>query len=443
LRISNISVVGLGKLGLCLANVIAYRGFRVTGVDTDEKRIALINNGVSPIYEPGLKALIRKNRSRFKATKDYFEAILPSNVTFVVVPTPSDQTGRFSLDYVTNAMKGIGEVLKRKKGYHLVVLSSTIMPKSMDRYVQPILEQNSGKVCGRDFGLCYNPEFIALGDVLRGLMEPDFVLIGQSDEKAGKILEQIQRRLCENAPPIERMNFVNAEIAKISLNSFVTMKMSFANSLAEICENVEMADADRITRAIGKDKRIGSSYLKGALGYGGPCFPRDNVAFSSFARDVGVHANLAEATDDINRRQVYRIFKILERENAKPPMKIGVLGLTYKPKTNVTEASQALQLAQRLATSGFEVLTYDPALKGNSLPAGGLRMMPSAESCVRASNVCIIATPWDAFRKIKATTFSEKIVIDCWGVLSDKSANCTSKYFSTGKGYSIIQAIAA
>lgn len=443
MRVSNISVVGLGKLGLCLANVLAYKEFRVIGVDNDENRIALLNKGKSPIYEPGLQALLKSNRSRLQVSKGYNKAILSSDVSFVVVPTPSERSGQFSLDYVKQAMGEIGAVLKTKNSYHLVVLTSTVMPQSMDRCVRPILEENSGKLCGRDFGLCYNPEFIALGDVVKGLLHPDFVLIGQSDEKAGKALEEIHRRICENEPPIERMNFVNAEIAKISVNSFVTMKMSFANSLAEICENVEGADADRITRAIGKDKRIGPSYLKGALGYGGPCFPRDNIAFASFARELGVHANLAEATDDVNRRQVHRIFRILERENVRPPMKIGVLGLAYKPKTNVTEASQALLLAQRLATSGFEVWTYDPALKGKSLPIGGLRMMPSAESCISGSNVCIIATPWKIFSKIKATSFSDKIVIDCWRVLSDKSINCASKYFAVGKGYSIIPAIAA
>jgi UDPglucose 6-dehydrogenase len=443
LRVSNISVVGLGKLGLCLANVLAYKGFRVTGVDNDERKIALLNKGKSPIYEPGLQILLKVNRPRLHVSSDYTKAILGSDVTFVIVPTPSERTGQFSLDYVKQAMRKIGAVLKLKNSYHLVVLTSTVMPRSMDRYVRPILEEKSDKLCGRDFGLCYNPEFIALGDVVKGLLRPDFVLIGQSDEKAGKALEGIQRRICENEPPIERMNFVNAEIAKISVNSFVTMKMSFANSLAEVCENVEGADVDRITTAIGKDKRIAPSYLRGALGYGGPCFPRDNIAFASFARDVGIHASLAEATDDVNRRQIHRIFKILERENVKPPMKIGVLGLTYKPKTNVTEASQALELAQRLAESGFEVLTYDPALKGNLLATGGLRMTSDAESCVSSSNVCIIATPWDIFSKIKASSFSDKIVIDCWRVLSNKSINCASKYFAVGKGYSIIPAIAA
>ncbi len=443
MRVSNISVVGLGKLGLCLANVLAYKGFRVTGVDNDEKRIALLNKSKSPIYEPGLRSLLKSNRSRLQVTNDYAKAILNSDVTFVIVPTPSERSGYFSLDYVKQAMGDIGAVLKLKNSYHLVVLTSTVMPQSMDRYVRPILEEKSGKLCGRRFGLCYNPEFIALGDVVKGLLRPDFVLIGQSDEKAGKSLEEIQRRVCENNPPVERMNFVNAEIAKISVNSFVTMKMSFANSLAEICENVEGADANRITTAIGTDKRIGPSYLRGALGYGGPCFPRDNIAFASFAREVGVHANLAEATDDVNRRQVHRIFKILERENVKPPMKIGVLGLTYKPKTNVTEASQALQLAQSLASSGFEVLTYDPALKGDSLPIGGVKMAPSPESCISGSKVCIIATPWEIFGRIKATSYYDKIVIDCWRVLSEKSIDCASKYFAVGKGYSIIPAIAA
>ncbi len=443
MRISSISVVGLGKLGLCIANVLASKGYKVIGLDTDEKRLAMLNKGISPIYEPGLENLMKSNQSRFRTTKDYHEAISQSEATFVVVPTPSDRTGRFSLDYVNHAMKKIGESLKTKSSYHLVVLNSTVMPGSMNGFVESILEEESGKSCGKDFGLCYNPEFIALGDVVKGLLYPDFVLIGESDERAGTQLEEIQRCVCENRPPIEHMNFVNAEIAKISVNSFVTMKMSFANTLAEICENVEGADADCITRAIGKDKRIGSSYLKGALGYGGPCFPRDNLAFASFAKGVAAQANLAEATDMVNRRQVQRIIRILERENIKPPKKIGVLGLTYKPKTNVMEASQALALAQTLASIGFAVTAYDPALEAGQSEIAGFKMMHSAESCVLGSDICIVATPWEMFSKIKSSSFRDKVIIDCWRTLPKESVDRASKYIAIGKGNAITPAIVA
>lgn len=434
MRISNISVVGLGKLGLCLANVLASKGFSVIGVDTDASKINQVNRGISPIFEPGLETLLQAHRARLSATVDYNQAIHNSDATFVVVPTPSEPSGGFSLGYVEQAMGKIGEALREKPGYHLIVLTSTVMPGSME-HLAPLLEERSSKVCGRDFGLCYNPEFIALGNVVRGLLRPDFVLIGESDERAGQELAQIQSYVCENDPPIERMNFVNAEIAKISVNSFVTMKMSYANTLAEICENVVGADVDQITTAIGKDKRIGSAYLKGALGYGGPCFPRDNIAFASFAKGVGAQGDLALMTHQINERQVKRITRIFVKENLHPPMKVGVLGLTYKPGTNVTEASQALMLARQLASEGFEIFVYDPALTNDSFRTDELRFKPTAEACIEATDVCIVATPWEAFKKINSSVFSDKFVIDCWRILNDDAIRNSSRYFPLGKSF--------
>jgi UDPglucose 6-dehydrogenase len=405
----------------------------VIGVDTDQHKIDLINQGISPIFEPGLESLLRSYGARLSATADYDKAIRNSDVTFVVVPTPSEKSGGFSLQFVQQAMEKIGDVLRGKRGYHLIVLTSTVMPGSMENHVVPILEQRSVKTCGRDFGVCYNPEFIALGDVVKGLLHPDFILIGESDERAGRELARIQSRVCENKASVQRMNFVNAELAKISVNSFVTMKMSFANTLAEICENVDGADVDQITSAIGKDKRIGSSYLKGALGYGGPCFPRDNVAFATFARSVGAQGDLALTTHEINQRQVKRITRIFEKENLHPPLKVAVLGLTYKPGTNVTEASQALMLAQQLVSQGFQIYAYDPAITSDSLKIMGFKSKPTAEACIEASDVCVIATPWDAFKKIKTSAFSEKIVIDCWRILSNDAINLSLRYLTLGK----------
>src|SRR5271165_6517607 len=229
--------------------------YQVTGVDVVSNTVDSVNRGISPIFEPGLEKIIQENKSLLRATMS-FEEIAETEATFVIVPTPSDESGMFSLKYIEGAMNSIGHVLAEKKDYHLVVLTSTVMPGSMDSFVKPILEKASGKTCGSDFGLCYNPEFIALGDVIKGMLEPDFILVGESDDKAGLELSRIQNKICRNSPPIERMSFVNAELAKISVNSFVTMKMSFANTLAEICEKIPGGDVDRITTAIGKDKRI-------------------------------------------------------------------------------------------------------------------------------------------------------------------------------------------
>lgn len=431
-NISNISVVGLGKLGLCLAAVFAEKGFNVTGIDVDKFKIDSVNNGQSPIFEPGLPELITSNRKRLSATND-FGAIKKTDATFVVVPTPSDESGEFSLEFVTPVMKNIGQALSSKDSFHLVVLSSTVMPNSMDSVVRPILESTSGKVCGKDFGLCYNPEFIALGDVIKGFLEPDFILVGESDPKAGEMISEIHQAVSK--APIQRMNFVNAEVAKIAVNSFVTMKISFANTLAEICENLPGGDVEKITSAIGKDKRIGSAYLKGALGYGGPCFPRDNIAFARFAKKIGIDAQLAVATHDINIKQVNRIIRLIESIGVKPPAKVGVLGLTYKPRTNVTEASQPLMLVNSLSENGFKVYAYDPSFTNGSENLVGPKIIltKSMEDCIMSSELCIIATPWDAFSKIDKSRFSNKIILDCWRMFGQDGLQNALKYLVVGK----------
>ena len=432
--VDQISVIGLGKLGLCLAAVMADSGFKVTGVDVDREKVKAINSGESPIYETGLADLITSNHSSLKATTDYDEAIAGTRATFVVVPTPSNVSGGFSLRYVKAAMSRLGEALAHKSKYHLVVLTSTVMPGAMDGTVLPTLERNSGKRSGKGFGLCYNPEFIALGDVIRGLRNPDLVLVGESDKAAGDALAKIHSRVCENSAPVERMTFLNAEVAKIAVNAFVTMKMSFANTLAEICERLPSGDVDKITRAIGRDRRIGPTYLTGAIGYGGPCFPRDNAAFASFAKKVGVRADLARATDQVNRRQVRRITELIEEGHSAGSSKIGILGITYKPNTNVTEASQSLMLGDALAKKGFEVHVYDPAAGRDQLRGlSDLKVEPTAEECIAKSDVCVIGTPWPSFSRIERSRFSNKVVFDCWRMLDGNEPRNASRYVALGK----------
>ena len=184
-------------------------------------------------------------------------------MTFVIVPTPSDASGRFSNAAVLGAMKSIGPRSVAKTRYHVVVITSTVMPGSTGGEIQQALEQHAGRRVGPQLGLCYNPEFIALGSVVRDMLRPDMILIGESDTKAGDILERIYAKSCDNTPAIRRMNFVNAELTKISVNTFVTTKISYANMLADICDRLPGADVDVVTQAVGTDSRIGVKYLQG------------------------------------------------------------------------------------------------------------------------------------------------------------------------------------
>jgi UDPglucose 6-dehydrogenase len=355
-----ISVIGLGKLGSPFLATCASRGFDVIGLDVNSHFVDLLNQGKAPVDEPNLAQLILKNRKNLKATSDYSEAVNNSDITFIIVPTPSTKNGAFSNEYVVRAVGKIGKILAKKDKFHLVVVVSTIMPKSMDNEIIPALENASGKKLNRDFGICYNPEFIALGSVIDNLLNPDFVLIGESDKNSGKTLESFYHKFCVNKPPIVRMNFVNAEIAKIALNSYITTKISFANTLAQISERVPNGDVDQITAAIGLDKRIGSKYLKGAMPYGGPCFPRDNRAFSSFAKEVGVEASLAKATDLVNENMIAQIVKKVEKTATNKNSKIAILGLAYKPDTDVAEESAGVKVANLLSKKDVKIYVWDP-----------------------------------------------------------------------------------
>ena len=180
-------------------------------------------------------------------------------------------------------------------------------------------------------GLCYSPEFIALGNVIRDMLEPDMVLIGESDPRAGDVLERLYAGVCENDPPFRRMSLVNAELTKIAVNTYVTMKISYANTLADICERLPGADVESVTDALGLDTRIGGKYLRGAIAYGGPCFPRDNKAFAVLARDLGADAALAEATDAINVAQSDRLARIVRRASSAGDA-VGILGLSVQAR---------------------------------------------------------------------------------------------------------------
>jgi len=417
---------------------MAHKGHTVVGVDVNADFVKAIQEGRPPVREPQLAEMITANRERLSATTNYQEAILATAVTFIIVPTPSEQSGRFSMAYVLKAAESIGAAL-RKKDWHLVVLSSTVMPGSTETVLKPALERASGKKCGEDFGLCYNPEFIALGSVVRDMLNPDMVLIGESDPRSGAILEELYTGVCESNPKIRRMNYVNAELTKLSVNTFVTTKISYANMLAQVCETLPGADVDVITAAVGCDTRIGTKYFKGALGYGGPCFPRDNRAFSALARDNGAPALLAEATDALNNRQAPRM---AEQILAKLPKggTAGVIGLSYKPYTEVTEQSQGIFIAQKLLEAGVKVIVYDPEAMNNAKRelSGNVTFASSTAEVVRAVDVLAITTPWPEFARITMDDIRNGpvAVVDCWRMLSPEARECVPEYFTLGKGWS-------
>jgi UDPglucose 6-dehydrogenase len=438
-ELRTLTVVGLGKLGSPKVACLASKGFAVIGVDVDEQKVATMNAGRAPVFEPDLEELLAANPDRITATTDLRDAVLKSDMTFVVVATPSDEQGGFSLKWVLPACETIGAALAEKDGFHTVVLTSTVMPGSTDREVVPALERASGKTCGVDFGVCYSPEFIALGSVIRDFLNPDFLLVGESDDRAGAMLESLYRRVVETDAPVARMTFVNAELAKLSVNTFVTTKIAYANMLARMCERLPGADVDVVTSAIGLDTRIGTKYLRGAISYGGPCFPRDNVALATLAREIGAPAFVAEATDNANRDGIERLADLAEKY-LPDGGRVAVLGLSYKPNTDVVEEAPGLLLVRALAGRGVDVVAYDPASGTNAERAldGAGRIVASTDEALAGADVIVIATAWDEFRQLDAAQLARggerRTVIDCWRLLQSEDLGDSVEYVELGKG---------
>jgi UDPglucose 6-dehydrogenase len=436
---SSISVIGLGKLGAPMAACIAAQGFHVVGVDLNSRKVSDINNGIAPVHEPGLTELIREAGSQLQASQNIPEAVHNSDITFVVVSTPSDASGGFSLQYVLPTCEAVGRAIASKKSFHLVVLTSTVMPGSTGGAVLTALERSSHKRCGTDFGLCYNPEFIALGTVIRDFYNPDFLLIGESDARSGEMLADIYKTVCKNAPAVARMNLINAEITKLAVNTYITTKISYANMLARLCEKMPEADVNVVTDALGLDTRIGGKYLKGAVSYGGPCFPRDNRALAALATRVGASSGLAEATDIFNRAQIKLLAETVKSQHAAGEA-IGILGLTYKPNTDVVEESFGLLLAQELSSADLEVIVFDPSADAARALSNfeKVRVAASAQVCIEACGVVVLATPWQEFREIPAAQWaredSPRAVIDCWRALTYLDGAEGVRYLKLGFG---------
>ncbi len=431
-------VIGLGKLGSPLAACLAAKGLTVVGVDHDPNKVDAINQGRPPVHEPGLGELLGKTQGRLTAVADVESAVRQTDISFIVVSTPSDPAGGFSLRYVEPVCQAIGRALAAKNEYHLVCLTSTVMPGTTGGPVREVLEKASGKRVGADFGLCYSPEFIALGSVIRDFLNPDMLLIGESDQRAGDVLQSLYAEVCENKPAIARMAFVNAEITKLAVNTYITTKISYANMLARICEQLPGANVDVITSALGLDTRIGPKYLKGALSYGGPCFPRDNLALAQLARQLHVPPDLAQTVDRFNRAQVSWLANLVQQQTKGPA---GILGLTYKAGTDVVEEAAGFLLAKELLSRGVPVLAFDPAYGRDSRgPAlEKLCFASSALECIEKSDVVILATAWPEFSAIPASQWSrnggqKRTVIDCWRAVKFLREEPSVHYLALGLG---------
>lgn len=415
----NISVVGLGKLGICSAACFSYKGFNVWGVDINKKIVDAINQSRATVSEPRLQELISKSGSRLRATNKIKDAIKKANITFFIVPTPSKKDGAFSDKYLLNVIKPLSIELKNKNRHHIFVITSTVSPGTIDKRIIPLIEKYSMKKVNRGFSVVYNPEFIALGDVVKGVLEPDMVLIGESNKDAGEKVEKIYSRVCDNHPYIARMSIISAEITKIALNSYITMKISFANTLGNISDSIPGAEIDKITTALGSDKRVSPFYIKSGLAYGGPCFPRDNRAFVKFASEHSIDAKLAKVTHQINvlQNKIFgnKVLRLLENKRAN---KVSIFGLAYKPGTSVIEEAASIKLIEYLfkKRKGLKIYAYDKLAQETTKGYLGTKInhCKSAKVCAESSSIWVIATPENEFKKLLSKNKKGVEIINPW-----------------------------
>lgn len=409
-----VGVFGLGRLGAPIAAAIAASGrFDVVGFDVDVGKIAAVNAGRPPVKEPHLaKYMKRAGASLVAAYASEEEVTRYGPHTFlVVVPTPSESSGRFSSEHVRQACLTIARSLvsrpppPRTNALPLIVVISTLMPGSMTALERAIQEE-TGLQCGRDYLMAYSPTFVALGQVFEGFLTPDLLLVGESHPATTPALLRLYLQVLFTHPSVAIMSYENAELAKLALNCYVTMKISYANFLAGLCEKVPGGDVDAVTHALGLDRRISPLFFTGATPFGGPCFPRDLRALKALAVGLDVSGSLPAAVSTINGLTLVRIFDMAV-EALPPEGRAAVLGLAYKKGAHVLDESAGVRLAHMLGAVDCDVAAYDPYIEGEM----------TAQECVDFADVVVIALP---YRECKELTFRPgQVVVDCWRILEE------------------------
>jgi UDPglucose 6-dehydrogenase len=343
----NISVIGIGKLGLCFSLTLEKAGYNVLGVDVNKEYVESLNNKVFTSSEPSVEKYLKDSKN-FTATTSLKKATEHSDALFVVVATPSLENGRYDHTQVDNLINSIEMLGAAKTRKHFVVCCTT-MPGYCDSIKDRMLSLN--------YEVSYNPEFIAQGTIIKNQAQPDMVLIGESSVEAGDILEEIYANHTENNPRICRMSPTEAEITKIALNCFLTTKIAYANMVGDIVKS-SGGNPDVVLNAVGQDSRIGNKYLGYGYGYGGPCFPRDNRALAIYAKDLGIEALISLASDDSNRKHLDYQIKEYAKNNDKK-RKVVFEYVTYKPESTLLVESQQLAFAVGIAKEGFDVVVRE------------------------------------------------------------------------------------
>ena len=407
-----ISVFGLGPVGLVTAVCFAKRGYEVVGVDPDSRRIELIRNAKAPFFEPSLDVYLKETveNGRLKVTSDSV-ANAGSDFAYITVGTPSADDGSIDLTYIRNAAAAIGKSLRKREGYQVIVLKSTVIPGTARNVVKPILEEQSGKELGRGFGLCSNPEFLREGNAVYDSESPDRIVIGGQVDDIER-LEMFYREFYGQSHHVIKTTYENAELTKYANNSFLAMKVSFINMIANLCQKTTGGDVEDVAKGIGLDKRIGSLFLMAGLGWGGSCFPKDLKAIAAYGKTINVKTTLIDAAISVNDEQPLKAVEMAEKLSGDLRGKrVAILGLAFKPNTDDIREAVSIPIIRKLLTTKAKVAVYDPAAMPNirALFRDELQYAETAMDCINRADCCIIATEWDEFKKMLPSIFIQNM----------------------------------
>ena len=442
-----ISVIGSGYVGLVTGVCLAEKGHSIVCVDADKEKVTQINRGTPPIYEQGLKELLKKNiHTNLQATDDLYRAVIDTEVSLISVGTPFDGE-KIDLSQIKDVARQIGEALRDKNSYHLVIVKSTVVPGTTDDVVVPILEKTARKKAGPDFGVGMNPEFLREGVAVEDFMTPDRIVLGAIDKKSQDWMEKIYQGF-DNVDKV-RTNSRTAEMIKYTSNSLLATMISFSNEIANLSAAIGDIDVTEVMQGVHLDKRLSPirengerivpsfiEYLKAGCGFGGSCFPKDVKALIAHGKQVGKPMKLLEAVIEVNQNQPHEIVALIKKYF--PDLRkihIAVLGLAFKPGTDDMRESPAIPIVKDLCRQGAVVKAYDPVAGDAAQEVLGNKNITYCQNLretLNAIDIAVLLTGWEEFEQIPelfAGLKPQPLLIDGRRML-DK--NCFSRYDGIG-----------
>ena len=432
-----IAIIGLGFVGLTFASVLASKGFKVIGIDTDIKKSRQIADGIPPFYEDDLEKTLKIGLKKNLVITNNFSSIINCDAIFITVGTPQKKDGSIELAMIKRAVTVIGKTISKTRKNPIILVKSTVTPGTMQHVICPILEKQSGKKAGKDFGLISNPEFLQESSAIKDTKFPHVIVLGGYQTKFMSKMKKIFANLHPKIPIIIT-NHQTAEMIKYANNSFLATKISFINQLANICQNTPGANIDDIAKTIGLDPRIGNLFLNAGPGYGGSCLPKDMKALINFANKAGIKPKLLDAVEQINLKQLEQIMIMLEEKlGTLRSKRITILGTAFKPNTDDIRDSVGIELIKKLLKKRATVTIYDPKSMNNTMKVFGDKIFyaKSLPSSLNNSECLIIMTQWKQFEILNnklIKSMKRKLVVDCRRILSKKILD--ADYYAIGIG---------